>query len=343
MTLVLRLQTVSAANDPVASPLRSWCSVLAIAAAGLSCSLPEPAALPPDSFAFGVFGDGPYRSWEAGRFRRLIKDVNGAELQWFLHVGDILWFPCSDAAFEGRLRALNSIRHPVVYTPGDNEWTDCHEDIAGRFDPLDRLERIRTTFFAEPGKSLGGRAMVLDSQSEDSAFTNYVENARWRFGGFLFATVHMVGAGNASRPFVGRTAASDQEIGERTAAALAWLKEAFAIARSEELVGVVIALHGNPGLERDPEAWPGFEEFVELLEELVKGFEGPVLLIHGDTHTLRVDQPLYDSESGDPLTNFTRLETYGAPDIGWVRVVVDTLAGRIVEFDRRLMPWWWLW
>ncbi len=323
--------------------MKSGRSTIAIAAISLSCSLPEPASLPPDSFAFGVFGDGPYRSWEVGRFRRLIKDANKADLQWFLHVGDILWFPCSDGAFEGRLRALNSVRHPVVYTPGDNEWTDCHEDIAGRFDPLDRLQRIRTTFFAEPGKSLGGRAMALESQSEDSAFADYVENARWRFGGFLFATVHMVSAYNATRPFVGRTSANDQEIAERTEAALAWHEEAFSIARTEELKGVVIALHGNPGLERAPEAWLGFEEFVDRLEELVKGFEGPVLFIHGDTHRLRVDQPLRDRETGDPLPNFTRLETYGSPDIGWVRVVVDTVAGRIVEYEPRLMSWWWLW
>ncbi len=105
----------------------------------------------------------------------------------------------------------------------------------------------------------------------------------------------------------------------------------------------MIALPGNPGLERAPEAWSGFEEFVDRLEELVKGFEGPVLFIHGDTHRQRVDQPLRDRETGDPLLNFTRLETYGSPDIGWVRVVVDTAAGRIVEYEPRLMNWWWLW
>jgi hypothetical protein len=39
------------------------------------------------------------------------------------------------------------------------------------------------------------------------------------------------------------------------------------------------------------------------------------------------------------LENFTRLETFGSPDIGWVRVVVDTVAGRVVEFEPRLMRW----
>ena len=81
---------------------------------------------------------------------------------------------------------------------------------------------------------------------------------------------------------------------------------------------------------------------MDRLEDLVKGFAGPVLLIHGDSHTQRVDHPLRDRGTGEPLANFTRLETYGAPDIGWVRVVVDSVAGRIVDYEPRLMPRWWL-
>jgi len=79
------------------------------------------------------------------------------------------------------------------------------------------------------------------------------------------------------------------------------------------------------------------------LEQVVKGFPGQVLLIHGDSHTQRVDHPLLDRQTGQPLPNFTRLETFGSPDIGWVRVVVDTVAGRIVQYEPRLMPQWRLW
>ncbi|MBI4538882.1 MAG: hypothetical protein HY704_05140 [Gemmatimonadetes bacterium] len=316
---------------------------MAIAVFGVSCSLPEPASLPPGHFAFGVFGDGPYRAWEIGRFRHVIEDASRADLQWFLHVGDILWYPCSNEAYADRLEAMNSLGHPVVYTPGDNEWADCHEDIAGAFQPLDRLQRIRTTFFANPRSSLGARVMRVESQSEDPDFTEFVENARWQRGGFLFATIHMVGSGNASAAFAGRTSADDREVARRTRAALAWLEGAFRMAGSDGVKGVVLALHGNPGLERGPEARPGYGEFVDRLEQLAEEFAGPVLLIHGDSHTQRVDHPLVDRETGHPLPNFTRLETYGSPDIGWVRVVADSVAGRIVQYEPRLMPAWWLW
>lgn len=65
-----------------------------------------------------------------------------------------------------------------------------------------------------------------------------------------------------------------------------------------------------------------------------------MLLIHGDSHTHRVDHPFLD-EHGVPYPNFTRLETFGSPDIGWVRVVVDTLAGRIARVEPRLIRGWW--
>jgi hypothetical protein len=140
--------------------------------------LPPPDALPPGTFAFGVFGDGPYRMWEEGRFRRVIEDVNRADLAWLIHIGDILWYPCSEAAFEDRLRSMNSVRHPVIYIPGDNEWTDCHEPIAGGYDPLERLASLRRIFFANPHRSLGGRMLELESQADSLAFSEFVKKLK---------------------------------------------------------------------------------------------------------------------------------------------------------------------
>lgn len=145
---------------------RAW---LLAAVLFASCSSPEPRPLPPNSFAFAVFGDGPYHRGELGRFARVIDDVNRADVEWFLHVGDILWTRCSDSSLARTLRELNTIRHPVVYTPGDNEWTDCHR---GAFQPLDRLQRIRSMYFADPSRSIAGPAMQVAAALDwlDSAF-----------------------------------------------------------------------------------------------------------------------------------------------------------------------------
>ena len=235
-----------------------------------------------------------------------------------------MWARCSDEALASRLDALKRIRHPILYTPGDNEWTDCHQQ--GGFRPLDRLDRIRRTYFADPSRSVVG-GLAVESQSENPAWKEFVENVRWQRGGFLFVTVHMVGSYNATRAFRGRTSADDSAVVRRTAAALDWLDSAFAIARAESLSGVVVAAHANPHFA---ETVGPFVSFVTRLKELTKDFRGQVLFIHGDTHDYTVDHPL-------PLQNFTRLETYGSPDIGWVRVVIDSAAGRIAEIEPRVI------
>lgn len=317
-------------------------TILLVLLAATACSIDPSPPPPPNAFAFGVFGDGPYRAWEVGRFRKMVGDVNRTDLAWLLHVGDIFWYPCSDENYERSLDLMNSVRHPVVYTPGDNEWADCHEKIAGHYAPLERLEHIRRVFFTNPARSLGATQMRLESQSEDPRYAEFVENARWMRGGFVFATMHMVGADNATEKFPGRTPADDEEAARRIDAGLAWMASTFALADSLHLKGVVLAMHGTPGLQYNPRPRVGYEVFLDQLERHVKAFGKPVLLIHGDGHTYRVDHSLRDRDTHEPIPNFTRLETYGSPDIGWVRVVVDTVAGNFVGFEPRMMRRWWL-
>lgn len=312
------------------------------AAVGLAvlaaCDPPAPEPLPPDSFAFGVFGDGPYYGWEQGRFRRLLEDVGRADVEWLIHVGDLLWHPCTEAAYGARRAQLDSVGYAVVYTPGDNEWTDCHEARPGGYEPLGRLAVLRRVFFDEPSRSLGGRPLALVSQAGDTAFAGFPENARWEHGGFVFTTVHVVGSSNGLDAFDGRTEAHDREVERRTAAALAWLDEAFAVARRDSAAGVVIALHAAMGLTPDVPTH-GFEPVLARLATRAASFPGPVLLVHGDDHELTVDHPLRAAD-GTTLDNFTRLQTYGSPDIGWVRVMVDTVAHTFSFEPRRMRGWW---
>jgi hypothetical protein len=48
-----------------------------------------------------------------------------------------------------------------------------------------------------------------------------------------------------------------------------------------------------------------------------------MLLIHGDGHRYRIDQPLRDRATGRQLETFTRVEVFGAPEVDWVRIDVD--------------------
>ena len=255
--------------------------VLALIAALAGCWSPDPPA-PGGSFRFAVFGDGPYYAHENGRAWRVIDALNARPLEFVIHVGDIMWQRCTDEAYRERRELIERIRHPVVYTPGDNEWLDC-VDIGFRADdPLERLASLRRTFFTPADRSLGKAPLALETQSADPRRAEFVENARWSHGGVSFVTIHVVGSGNGARTFRGRTLRHDEEVARRTEAAVEWLTESFRAAIAADAAAVVVAMHASilpppPGDDRDPVA-PIRNALLELATEIGK----PVLVIHGD-------------------------------------------------------------
>jgi len=224
-------------------------TLTAAVATATSCGTDLPPIDPTEgSFTFGVFGDGPYYGIEEGRFRRMLADVNTSSAVFLLHVGDIMWYPCSDEKFFSVREALGALDIPIVYTPGDNEWADCHERQPGGYDPLDRLAAIRRIFFADTSWN-NASSLALRSQAADPQWSTFVENLQWEFGGIVFATMHIVGSGNALEDFRGRTNANDREVATGEAAALAWMGAAFAEAQRRDARAVVLAIHADPYFE----------------------------------------------------------------------------------------------
>jgi hypothetical protein len=230
---------------------------------------------------------------------------------------------CTDAVVLDRTAAwFARVEGPLVYTPGDNEWTDCWQDRAGRFDPLERLAKLRERFFAHP-LSLGGAPMPLVRQSDtDAEHRLYVENARWERGGVLFATVHVPGSDN-NRPRDGGDGAvppgAAAEYPARNRANLAWIAETFAQAEREGRGAVVFALQADL-YYRDRCGRGTVEGHLDTREALVDGarrYGRPVLLLHGDSHFHLEDRPA----PGAP--NLTRLMVPGARDLRAVQVTVD--------------------
>ena len=185
---------------------------------------------PGDTFEFVVMGDMPYTTQDVDRdqqFTRLIAAINAVQPAFSIHVGDIKSSNtrCDDATFEKIKAYFMTFQQPPVYTPGDNEWTDCHRKSNGAFDPLERLQKLRALFFPQ-ATSLGQQTLAVTRQSDISPFTTMVENARWVKNGLLFVTVHVVGSNNNLRQ--NREAAL--EFLARDQANLAWLSDAFALA-----------------------------------------------------------------------------------------------------------------
>ena len=303
------------------------------------CWSPEPPVLG-GSFRFAVFGDGPYYWHENGRARRVIDALNARSLEFVIHVGDIMWQSCTDAAYRERRELIERIRHPVVYTPGDNEWLDCVDLGLRAEDPLERLTSLRSTFFTPPARSLGTAPISLESQSADPEHAEFVEHARWSHGSVWFVTIHVVGGANGGRPFRGRAPRHDEEVARRTRAAVDWLHDSFRVAVAADAAAVVVALHANPLYEPERAA---FAPIHGALVELASEFEKPTLVIHGDEHTYTLDRPFRDPVTGAAIANLQRLETFGSPLIGWVEVVVDTSLAEPFRFEPNVTPRWMWW
>ena len=51
------------------------------------------------------------------------------------------------------------------------------------------------------------------------------------------------------------------------------------------------------------------------------------------THWQRTDHPLLGTRTRRPLAKFTRLEVYGSPFMGWVKVTVDANAPGLFRLE----------
>ena len=93
----------------------------------------------PQNFTFGLMGDLGYVPAREPMFENVLAEMNAAPLAFAIHLGDLSSprFGCDDAFRTRRLAQFQGVAHPLIYTPGDNEWTDCP-------DPLERLANLRT-------------------------------------------------------------------------------------------------------------------------------------------------------------------------------------------------------
>lgn len=283
------------------------------------------------SFHFVALGDLPYGSSAQSYppYRRLIDRINVEAGAFSIHVGDIKSGSthCSDEEFAHQLEHFRRFKGAVVYTPGDNEWTDCHRATNGGFDPLERLSALRQRFFLA-GQSLGQTPIAVENQSTVTpARGKFIENQRWHHQGVTFATLHIVGSNNNLES---RNLSAASEFFERDEANVEWLQSTFASATDKGSRAVVIAFQADVFDSRSPfedfPGWSGFKRSVEgTLLPLAERWGKPVLVIHGDSHQFRIDQPF--SLQRRPLRNIMRLIVPGASDVRAVRVDVRPSGG----------------
>src|ERR671919_2379805 len=79
--------------------------------------------------------------------------------------------PCDDPVYQHEFARMESFQDALIYTPGDNEWTDCHRPAAGAYDPLERLGFLRSVFFSEPTARWASESWTLSSRARSTPRT----------------------------------------------------------------------------------------------------------------------------------------------------------------------------
>jgi hypothetical protein len=322
------------------------------------------------TYAIGAWGDLPYSDLQAQvGVPNLIADMNRQDLEFTLHDGDLKAgsstagsltpTDCSDALYEQALRYFTMLKAPVVFTPGDNDWTDCDRPANGPFSSLERLDHERSVFFSSPF-SLGRRRMRQQVQTDAlclgvNGMVPCVENRRWHIRGVTYATLNIQGSCNN----LCDTAPDPAEWAARNQAVIAWLRETFGEASGRHSRAVMLISQANPGWDlsdptraplRDPrtlaqtDGMPdGFQEFLLALREEVVAFRKPVAYVHGDSHYFRVDKPFLDAQ-GRRLENFTRIETFGNSaatgnnDVQWLKILVTPRSREVFAYEPQIVP-----
>ena len=307
-------------------------------------------------FSFALWGDMPYSDIQATQIPALIRDINREKVAFSVFDGDIKSGSsvCTDDVYQAAIDRFNTFERPMVYVPGDNEWTDCHRTNNGGFNNLERLDFIRRTMFAT-ADSFGQKTIKLGHQGPIGGL--YAENTRWRYGNVYFLGLNVPGSNNnkvnsdaictsKSARTLQQCADDNAEYLTRDAANRAFLSDTFARARAGHAAGLVIVIQADmvfdlPETEdvNERTSTPnvdGYDAFLDLLATETKNFDGQVLLVHGDTHFFKHDQPL--AGQADLLRNFARLETFGSPNVHWVKVSVDPGVRSLFVIEPMIVP-----
>jgi hypothetical protein len=332
-------------------------AAVAVLAVGVTAALAAKGDRPspprgPDQYTIGLFGDMPYNAQGKIDYPYLLQDVNDSRVAFSLFDGDLKAGgdgPCSDSLYTTALAGFNSLERPLVWVPGDNDWTDCWgrygPGTAPYSDPIERLNHERR-LFDSTSQSLGRHTLRLTRESsEGGQYALYSENVRWTYGPVVYLGLNVQGS-NDNYPYhdTDPYPRSDTEIQRqrdeevaRKAADLHWLDEGFQYAKQIGAKGVLIVWQADPNFNNEqhlanPHDGDALPDYVNALRNETLAFPGQVVLVHGDSHYFKVDKPL-TLPSGKVLGNFTRVETFGASSTDWVQATIDPKSRNLFAFE----------
>lgn len=322
--------------------------ILALTAPAASASASPATSHPKPGYTFAVIGDIPYGDAQISAFPKVVAQINAdPTVRWVDHLGDIKDGSslCSDQYFNLIRKDFNRFQDPLVYTVGDNDWTDCHRPNNGAYNPLERLAKIRQVFFPRPGHTVGRHSARVRSQADQGI----PEDVRWERADVAFAALHIVGSNNSLAPWTGNTAPTPQqtvEVLRRTSAVLDEIHDTFAVARRHHDRAVTLLTQADmfdPTVPNPSFAdYYAFAPIVSAIAQESTSFRGPVYLFNGDSHVYNSDHPLSAGSKwlsfygiSRPVINLSRITIDGSTDVNnYLRVTVNRHAKQVLSWTR---------
>jgi hypothetical protein len=108
-------------------------------------------------YSIGLWSDLPYSAEQAAVLPNLIADMNSQDLAFTAHDDDLRQGSgspnCADSSIYANAAGyFASLSAPAIFTPGDNDWTDCDRQSLGGDgrNSLQELDKERALFFNTP-------------------------------------------------------------------------------------------------------------------------------------------------------------------------------------------------
>jgi len=240
-----------------------------------------------------VLGDTPYSSKEKEMLQGpdgiLYRLVNKANPSVVMHLGDFKsgGKSCTDAILQEHKALLAQI-YPgkVIYTPGDNDWTDCDRfTLLHSYDELERLDFLIKLMYQTP-PLLDEQLISIETQAAQ------VENKLWINDRLAISTIHLVGTSNG-RAQISKSNKEQalKKVDYRDKMNLAWLKEIEAKAADYDalIIGFQADIYQQSVVKSglcDPinlKTCDAFTAYRQAFKDLAKRINKPVLVSHGDT------------------------------------------------------------
>jgi hypothetical protein len=295
-------------------------------------------------YSFAILGDYPYTDAQLEELPQVATQVNAdPEVSMVVHLGDIKSHgECSTSYYQNIKNWFHSFQDPLVYTFGDNEWTECYRPDEGRrYQPLERLDTLRAIFVPEPGKTLG-RDMTVQSQAD----SGYPENVQFIQAEVSFGAFHTVGPRNGLFSWTGAggpTAEQRREVSGRTDAAVELIQATFQTAREQDLRAVVLLTQADmfSPLSNSAADHTPYRSIVQTIAEETQRFGRPVYLFNGDTHEYVSEQPLVrqskwrDIYDVPTVENLTRITIDGDTNLtNYLKVTIRPHFSKVLLYDR---------